>query len=481
MEKKSIAKNYFFNLIYQLLTILTPLITTPYVARVLGVENNGIYGYTLSIVTYFLLFGSMGTNMYGQREIAYVQDDKEKRSKVFWEIMSVKLLSYFTAILIFVLVFCINNDYALFYRILILELVANFLDISWFFQGIEDFKKTVIRNLIVKLAGLFFIFALVKSEGDLWKFFLIYGLADFLGNATLWLYVPKYVGIIKKKLNIKKHVKPILMLFLPQIAIQIYTVLDKTMIGKLTNSMVDVAYYDQAQKIIKALLLIVCALSAVMCSRIANSYAKKEHKQIKEYIEQSITVVWLIASPILFGILAVSNLFVGIYFGPGYEPVAMLMNISTLLLVAIGLNNVTGLQYLIQVKKQKEFTISVIVGALVNVILNFILINLYGTIGATISSVIAEFTILFVHVIFFTKDSISFIDLIKNSYKYIIASVIMYICLICLNNIIPQNIIGLLLDVVIGAVVYLISLIILRAEFVINIIIKLLEKVTIVY
>lgn len=363
MAKKSVAKNYIFNLLYQLLTIVTPLITTPYVARVLGVENNGIYGYTWSIVTYFVLFGSLGTALYGQREIAYIQNDRKKQTNVFWEILSIKTIAYLIVIIAFYLMFCLNGDYSLFYKILVIELVANLIDISWFFQGNEEFDKTVIRNMIVKITGLVCVFLFVKNENDLWKYFLIYVLSDLLGNLSLWIYVPRYLEKSnKKKLHLKKHVKPIILLFLPQISVQIYAVLDKTMLGQLTKSMSEVAYYDQAQKIIKALLLVVSAMSTVMCSRVANSYAKNKINDVKKYLKQSVSMVWLIATPLVFGVFAVASEIVPIYFGNGYDAVIPLMCATSLILIGIGLNNVTGIQYLIQAGKQNIFTLSVTVG-----------------------------------------------------------------------------------------------------------------------
>lgn len=311
------------------------------------------------------------------------------------------------------------------------------------------------------------IFVLEKNENDLWKYFLIYGLSDLLGNIVFWLYLPKYISKIKSKINIKKHIKPILVLFIPQIAIQIYTVLDKTMIGKIMHDMNAVSYYDNSQKIIKALLLIVCALSAVMCSRIANSFAKKNEKQIKDYLNKSINVVWLIGLPILFGIISISDLFVKIYFGPGYEPVSNLMSVSALLLIIIGLSNVTGLQYLIQVKKQKEFTISVGVGAFINVLLNLFLINKYGAMGATISSIIAETVILLMNVIFYTRDILTLKDLLKPSIKYMASSIIMFIVLYFISGYLPLNLLGLLLRIIIGGIIYLLMLILLKEDFII--------------
>lgn len=258
--KKSIAKNYIYNLIYQMLTVVLPLLTTPYLSRVLGVQAIGTYGYTLSIVTYFILFGSLGIAMYGQREIAYVQNDKEKQSKIFFEIIIIRFITLSIAIIGFYFSFCIKGEYIFYYKILILELIANILDITWYFQGIEDFGKTVIRNVVIKFVSLICIFVFIKNPNDLWKYFLIYTLSNVLGNLTMWMYIPKLLNRVSlKKIELKRHIKPTISLFIPQIAIQVYVVLDKTMIGNITNNMSEVGFYEQAQKIVKTLLLFVTA------------------------------------------------------------------------------------------------------------------------------------------------------------------------------------------------------------------------------
>lgn len=463
--KKSIAKNYIYNLIYQMLTIVLPLITTPYLSRVLGAENIGIYGYTLSIVTYFVLFGTLGIAMYGQREIAYVQNNQTKQSKTFWEIVITRFITLAIASVTFYITFCIRGEYTTYYTILLLELLANALDISWYYQGIEDFGKTVVRNLVVKILSLVCIFVFVKTQADLWKYMLIYVLANALGNATMWLYLPKMLQKISlKTLEFKKHIKPVLSLFVPQIATQIYVVLDKTMIGNITNNMSDVGFYEQAQKIVKTAMLVVTALGTVMNSRIANAFAENKKEDVKKYLMQAFNIVWMLGIPITLGIMAVSSNLVPWFYGEGYEPVIQLLIATSPILLAIGLNNVTGIQYLIQTKQQKNYTISVTIGAIVNVIFNFILINLIGTVGAAISSVLAEFTILSVHFIYMRKD-IKILDVLKSSIKYLISGLIMYVIVLSISKLISSSILNTFILIAIGAIIYFVILLILRDKF----------------
>ena len=310
-EKKSIKRNYIYNLIYQVLILILPLVTTPYLSRVLGAENIGIYSYTLSISTYFILFGSLGVAMYGQREIAYVQDNKYKRSKIFFEILILRFITLGIAILTFYLTFCIKGSYKVYYRILILELLSNIIDVSWFFQGLEEFKKTVTRNTIVKIISVICIFAFVKTKDNLLQYFIIYVLSTFIGNITLFLYLPKFIQKIKiKELRPFSHFKANLALFIPQI----YTVLDKIMIGTIISGKKEVGYYEQAQKIIKLLLTIATSLGTVMIPRMASTYANGDEGKLKEYLYKSFKFVFFIVFPIMFGIISISKKFVPLFF-----------------------------------------------------------------------------------------------------------------------------------------------------------------------
>ena len=477
MEKKSIVKNYIYNLIYQMLTIVLPLVTTPYLSRVLGAGPIGIYGYTLSIVTYFILFGSLGIAMYGQREIAYVQEKKEEQSKTFWEIVIFRVITMTVALIIFYLTFCLKGEYSLYYKILILELVANAIDISWYFQGVEDFGKTVVRNIIVKSLSLVCIFIFIKSPEDLWKYFLIYTVANVFGNLTMWMYIPKILPKVRSKdLNLIKHIKPTLALFIPQIATQIYVVLDKTMVGNITGNMSEVGYYEQAQKIVKALMLVVTALGTVMSSRIANTYATKSYEEVKEYLRKSFKIVWFLGMPIMLGLIAITPNMVPWFYGEGFEAVIPLLIATSPIILAIGLNNVTGVQYLIQTGKQNIFTISVTVGAVINVIFNFVLIKIIGTVGASISSVLAEVIILFVQ-LYYLKEEITIKDVIEDSFKYIISGIIMAIIVYGISLKMNIGIISTLIQIIIGGIIYVLVLIILKDELIKVIISQIATKI----
>lgn len=479
MAKKSVTKNYIYNLAYQILIIILPVITTPYISRVLGVENIGIYSYTLSISTFFILFGSLGIALYGKREIAYLQKDKEKYTIAFWEILILRVITMSISLIVFCLTFVRNGDYQIYFRILILEIIANCIDISWFFQGLEEFKKTVIRNMLVKLISVVCIFIFVKTRQDLTKYFIIYVLSVLIGNGSLWLYLPRFLKKVSiKELNVKKHFKPTFSLFIPQIAVEIYTILDRTMIGLIIHDKSEVGFYDQSQKIIKMLLTVITSLGTVMLPRIANNYANGKKKKIVKYMKKSFNMVFFLSFPMIFGIISVSNLFVPKFFGEGYDKVAVLMNLISPVILAIGLSNVIGTQYLLPTKRQKEYTISVTCGAIINFIINISLIWKYGAIGASIGTVIAEFTVTIVQMFYIRKD-FNIWKIIKSSRNYLLASGIMFVVCLVIKSIVRKPYFSMALQVAIGGIVYLTILIILEDKFVFEIIDRIRKKIKI--
>lgn len=470
MAKKSITKNYIYNMVYQILILVLPLVTTPYLSRVLGAEGIGIYGYTYSIVTYFVLFGSLGVALYGQREIAYAGEDKEKRNKIFIEVNIFRAITIAIATVIYYFWFMRNNEYSIFYRILLFELWAAAFDISWFFQGMEEFKKTVIRNVLVRICSVALVFLLVKTREDLTKFVLIYSLADFIGNLSLWLYLPKYTSGVKvKNIDVFRHVVPILMLFVPQIANQVYKILDTTMIGKLVADKAETGYYEQSQKVIRLLLTIVTSLGVVMVPRMASTFASGDKEKVNEYMKMSFKFVFFLAFPLMFGIVSIAPAFVPIFFGQGYDKVVILINIMCPILLLMGVANVVGTQYLLPTKRQKEYTISVTIGVIVNFFLNYFLIKAYSSIGASIATVLSQLVVDAVQFYCIRKD-INISEMLSLAWKYLISAVIMYgLCYsvgILAQNYGAGNVVKMAIQIVTGVFAYFAMLILLKDDYV---------------
>ena len=475
--KNSVKKNYIYNLMYQILVILLPLITAPYISRVLGAENIGIYSYTTSISAYFILFGSLGVSLYAQREIAFHQDNKKENTKTFIEIVLLRTITMFISIAVFCITFVSNGEYGYFYKILIVELIAQCLDISWFFIGLEDFKKTVSRNLIIKFISVVSIFVLVKTPEDLNIYFWIYVLSVLIGNLSLWFYLPKYlVKVNVKELNIFKHLKPTLALFIPEIAIQVYTVLDKTMIGAIWEDKSEVGYYQQSEKIIKLLLTIITSLGTVLLPRIASCFANNKKQEVFGYLKKSFNFVFILAFPMIFGIIALADKFVPLFFGPGYDKVVILMSVISPIILFIGMSNVIGRQYLLPTKRQKQYTISVVTGAVVNLIMNSCLIWKFGALGASIGTVIAEFTVTFVQLIFVRKE-FDIKGILKLSIKYIISSIIMFIACKLVGLIQVSDLISIVLQVGVGVIIYILMLLVVKDKFTFNMINEVKNKV----
>ena len=493
---KSIKRNYLYNMIYQVLILILPLVTTPYLSRVLGAEGIGIYGYTYAIVTYFILFGSLGVALYGQREIAYAQDNPDKRMTTFIEIILFRFITIAISIVVYTIVFINGTSYQDCYRILVIEIIAAAFDISWFFQGMEEFKRTVTRNVLVRICSVTCVFVLVKTKEDLGKFILIYSLADLIGNLSLWFYLPRYFkGAKIKNVTIARHVAPIMMLFIPQIANQVYKILDTTMIGKIIPDKSETGYYEQAQKVIRLLLTIVTSLGVVMIPRMANTFANNDEAKIRDYLKMSFRFVFFLSFPIMFGISSVAHYFVPVFFGVGYEKVIVLIRIICPILLLMGIGNVLGTQYLIPTKRQKEYTISVLCGIGVNFILNIILITRYASIGASVATVISELIVIAVQYLF-VRNVISIRELLKIAWKYFVAALIMLgVCSFIgyLNNYtiiaiklvewakntrytdtIFLNMYNLFITILTGGSTYFLALILLKDEFVF----KFLNRIT---
>lgn len=391
MGQKSFAKNYIFNLLYQVIAIALPLVTTPYLSRVLGADGIGRYSFAQSIVSYFALAAALGSTLYGQRLIARESGDAEARSRSFWEIFLFRAVGVAVATLIYCLLIMPNSSDPLLYAIAAIEILTVALDITWFYQGMEDFQPIAVCTAIGRLLAMVAIFVFIKDRGDLIVYVFCYCASILLGNAFSWASVRKYLKAVSpRSLRIFRHTLPTLTLFASQFAIQVYTVLDKTMIGLITRSDFENGYYEQSQKLIKVLIALVTSLGVVMASRVAVLWKENKKKEVYDLMYGSFRFTFALGLPMAVGCMLILSRFVPIFYGAGFEPVIPIIRVLVWMFPVLGCSNVIGIQLLVPSGREKYLTVSVIAGAVVNVILNLIFIRYFAAMGAAIASVIAE-------------------------------------------------------------------------------------------
>lgn len=473
-----IEKNYIYNLIYQFVVLLLPIVTTPYLSRTLGAEAIGTYTYIFSIATVLNLFCSLGISMYAQREIAYVQENKEKRSKVFFEIYILRTVILTISIVLFCIIFGGNIKYNAYYKILLLNMVITIFDTSAFFYGIEKTNIIVKANLSIRIFIIICIFLFVKQPNDLIIFLVINLLANFFCNFILLLILHKHICKVSiKSLKLLRHLKPTIILFIPQVANQIYTVIDKIMLGAMISDKTELGFFEQSEKTIRILLNIITALEIVMAPRIANKYSKGEHKSIKEDIINSLNLVYFLSMPMIFGIIAIAKDFVILFLGHEfYKSIYIIYMLSPMFFI-IGIASVIGMQYLLPTKKQLQYNISIIFGSMINLIFNFIFIPKFFSIGAAIGTIFTELTVTTMQIYFIRKD-FDIKEILKMNLKYFITALFMFVIIIGINKFILLNfshILRMIIDIVLGIVIYLTILIILKDSFTKGLIIRVVQ------
>lgn len=481
---KQLLKNYIYNISYQLVKIVFPLITVPFLYSHIGAATLGISDFASNIAAWFILFGILGVNTYGNREIAKIRDDKDKLSKTFFEIFAMQAINMLIAtVFYFIYVFITVSKNLDIYILTGLILLASMFDITWFFYGVEDFKKASIRNIIVKVIGVGLILLVIRKPEDLWLYVLINSGSELIGQAIMFFQLKQYIDF--KKINLveayRNHFKNTFVLFLPTIAISIYTLLDQTMLGYLYNTL-HLNYYKTSMSIIKMFLYFITSIGSVMLPRVTNVYYNDGdgQKKAQEMIKQTMKIALLFAIPMCFGMMGIANRFISWYL-PSDPEIASLIILGCPIIIFISMSNVTGIQYMVPTGMYKQYTQSVVLGAIVNFFINLLLIPRFGAYGAIIGSLIAEFTVTLVQVIVIKKETGLWLFSL-NEIKYFIAAFLMTIVVYFSGEWFSILLVGFpfkpdfvcnLMQVLFGVITYFLVLIITREELVT----KILNKV----
>jgi len=450
----SLKKNFIFNASYQILTLILPLVTTPYISRVMGAENIGVYSYSYSVVSYFGLFIMLGLNNYGNRTIASVRDDKKMLSHTFSSIYMMQLTMSAIVIIayIFYVLFIAQNKTMAWIQMI--YLLSVMIDINWFFFGMELFKVTVIRNTIIKIFSLVCIFIFVKSSNDMYKYSLIMVGSMLLSQLMLWPFLKRYVVFKKVGISeVKKHIIPNITLFIPVIAISLYTIMDKIMLGAMSN-MLEVGYYENANKLTIIPTMAITTLGTVMLPRMSNLIANGENEQAKKYIQKSLIVSVLLSSCMALGLSAISTEFVPLFYGSGYDKCSILIPILVLSAIFISWANVIRTQYLIPNQQDKIYIISVFLGAGVNMVINLLLIPWLQSIGAAVGTLMAEMTVC-LYQTYKVRKEIKVGQYFKESLPLLLSGIFMY-CIVVKIPFITNHFMTLIIKIIVGSAIFFI-------------------------
>ena len=448
-----VIKNYLYNLSYQILTIILPIITVPYVTRIFTSEALGNYVFYNSIVSYFSLFAMLGIGVYGTKQIAAASDV----SSTFWSIYVIQLIASILAMAVYVIaIFSIPQMGGIIPLIVGITLFAKMIDISWLFSGKEDFKKITIRNIVVRLIGVISIFTFVKSSDDLYLYVFLIVIFDFLGQFVMWMPAKKFIKHPSFNAKvIKKNLHPIVLLFLPQVAISLYVVLDRTLLG-LLGSYSDVGIYEQGQKLISILLKVVSSLGVVMLPRVANLLSERRDKEAQNMVKFSFILYNLIIFPMIFGLIAVNEVFVKLFLGQNFQDVKYVLYVTVFNIMFVGWSNILGYQVLVVRNKNKEFMLSTTIPAFVSVAVNIAVIPFFGYIGASITSVVVEILVFAIQW-YYSRNIINKNLLFnKDLAKIICSSLVMFgAVMLCKMTLGLDGIIGLIIYLAVGGISYL--------------------------
>lgn len=469
--QKSLTKNSIFYLAYEVLNVLFPFLTGMYVARVLLPDEIGQVAYAQNIAQYFVIFSFLGIPTYGMREVAKARKDREALNKLYTELMIINAVSTLTFLIIYVgLVFSVPSfraNIALF-LVVGLSIALNLLNNSWLYTGLEDFLYISVRNLIFKVFAFALLVLFVRNTGDYMKYAAITVIGTAGNYVMNMAHAPKFVKFDFKGLNFKRHMRPILLLVVVNLAIEIYTLVDTTMLGSMCDDE-NVAFYSYGSKINKILLQVVNSFTMVLVPRISSYYKEKRMEDFNALLSKVFRLILLLALPMIVGIQFTGNFLVTAIYGEAYINSAYVLRSLCLALLISPIGYLLGSRVLLVAGKESKMVLCVGAGAVVNIICNAIMIPYFKEYGAAAASVIGEVVVMTMYI--WHGRKVFKLDRVGGSIvKILIATGVMGAYLF-VSTFFHLNGWGLILVQIIGAVaVYGITLIIEQESLVLDLI-----------
>lgn len=462
---KSVSKNSAFSMINKGLSVIFPLVTVSYISRVLGAAGIGEVSSAQNLATYFSMAAALGIPSYGVRAIAQSKRDENSCNKTFSELFIINFISSLMATALYLIVaffFKINNSNMALALIFSSIIIFNIINIEWVYQGFEEYEYIMIRSLAIKIISLLLLFIFVRKKSDLvaYAFIICFG---SIGNYVLnFINLKKYVKLCFCNMSLKKHIKPIMTFFVSVIAIEIYSLLDVSMLTVMSNA-TSVGYYSNSTKIIKAAANTLTGISAVLMPRFSYLFSEDNKNEIKKLSSQFLNVTFLISIPCCCGIILVADQIVEVLFGVDFMPAISTIRILSILIVLMPLSGGVFCQLLLTSGKEKCYLVCVLIGTVVNAALNYILIPVFTQNGAAIASVIAEFTVS-ISMIVASRRTIKVNMCYRDIFSILIASFFMSFTLVLCHKLTfgQATWTRLVIEIVIAVVVYFLCVSIMK-------------------
>lgn len=447
-------ENMLYNTTYQVLSLLVPLLTTPYVSRVLGPTGVGEYSFTFSIVSLATTFAALGGDAHGNRCIATLCNHVDERSKNFWEIFIIQAISTLVATIIYFFYSFSQKEYTILLLWQSIHLIASLCNVNWFFYGLGQFKYMVQRNIVIKIITLGCIFIFVRTSDDVISYIAILAICDVLSTFAVWPKLLKNVKLVKLRIGeILKHIKPMLLLFMSVLAMSLYKKMDKVMIG-VFSTVTQNGYYENVDKILQVPTSIISAIGLVMLPQISNMIAMNKHDESIKLINRMLKFILILSCAMCTGIYVVSDELVAIFFGNQFLDCIPIMKLLCIVIVLQAISNMVRSAFLIPHRLDNFYVKSTVAGAIVNFILNLIFIRYWGAIGAAIGTIGAELTVAITQ-FFCIKSDLPVKQYLIQTLEYFGCSIIMGVIILTFKQFLTcNNLIKLIVEVLAGVLTY---------------------------
>ena len=461
---KSLVKNSIFYMIYNILNMLFPFLTSMYVARVILPADIGEIAYAQNIVSYFSILAFLGIPTYGVREIAKVRNNKNELSAVFSELFLINLISsVIFSFAYYTLIFITPSfrEHIALYFIIGITVILNMLNISWLYEGLEEFGFISLRNAVFKLIMFMLVVCSVRSRQDVLRYVAITVLGVAGNNIINVVHANRYLRFQRKNLNLVRHLRSIFILAAVNLAIEIYTLIDTTMLG-IMSAKENVAFYYYASKINKILLQITNTVTMVLVPRISLYYKEHKTNEFNQLLTKTLKIIIITSVPMIIGLQFTSDFLFSHFFGSSYTVSAAVERILCFVLVISPVGYLLGSRVMLVSNNESKMTICVGAGAIVNIVGNYFLIQKYNEFGAAIASVISESIVMLMYV-YQGKKVFRLYEFKTTILKVIIAGICEIAVLLFCNQILYESWEKILIEIIAAGCVY-IALLILSGE-----------------